>query len=95
MPIKLRVLGGVLGFSGKGGVEVPILFLWARGCFQVLWIVATSLCLRLLRPMCEFQTIICQAHIRFALGERQSVRGLSLRFYGSVHTKKFMETLSY
>ena len=25
--------GGVLGFWRKGGVEVPILFLWAQGIF--------------------------------------------------------------
>ena len=33
MPIKFLLLGGVLGFLG-GGVEVPILFLWARGFFR-------------------------------------------------------------
>ena len=34
MPIKFLPLGGVLGvFRGGGGVEVPILFLWARGFF--------------------------------------------------------------
>ena len=32
MPIKFLVLGGV-GVSCKGGVEVPILFLWSRGFF--------------------------------------------------------------
>ena len=31
MPIKVRVLGGVLGV--KEGVEVPILFLLAQGLF--------------------------------------------------------------
>ena len=35
MPIKFLLLGGggVVGFSGGGGVEVPILFLCARGFF--------------------------------------------------------------
>ena len=36
MPTKFLVLGrggGCWGFSGRGGVEVPILFLWARGFF--------------------------------------------------------------
>ena len=28
--------GGVLGYFLEGGVEVPILFLWARGVFQLL-----------------------------------------------------------
>ena len=26
--------GGGRGFFGRGGVEVPILFLWAWGCFR-------------------------------------------------------------
>ena len=37
MPIKFLLLeggGGVLGFL-EGGVEVPILFLWARGFFRL------------------------------------------------------------
>ena len=37
MPIKLLVVGGgggVLGFFRRGGVEVPILFLWAWGFFR-------------------------------------------------------------
>ena len=35
MPIKFLLLGGVLGFLRMGGVEVPILFLWARGFFRI------------------------------------------------------------
>ena len=34
MPIKFLLLGGVLGFFFEGGVEVPILFLWAWGFFR-------------------------------------------------------------
>ena len=39
MPINFCVLwgGGLgLGFSGRGGVNVPILFLWAQGFFLTL-----------------------------------------------------------
>ena len=31
MPIKFLLLGGVLGFFRRGGVEVPILFFWGVG----------------------------------------------------------------
>ena len=36
MPIKFLLLGGGggRGFFSKGGVEVPILFLWAWGFFR-------------------------------------------------------------
>ena len=34
MPIKFLVLGGGLCFFGRGGVEVPIIFLWAWGFFR-------------------------------------------------------------
>ena len=34
MPIKFLVLGGGSCFFGRGGVEVPILFLWAWGFNQ-------------------------------------------------------------
>ena len=34
MPIKFLILGGgIWGFWGGGGEEVPVLFLWARGFF--------------------------------------------------------------
>ena len=36
MPIKLLLLGGgVRGFVEEGGVEAPILFLWAWGFFRL------------------------------------------------------------
>ena len=34
MPVKFLPLGGGSGFFQKGGVEVPILFLWAWGFFR-------------------------------------------------------------
>ena len=36
MPIKFLILGGGLWVFG-GGVEVPILFLWAGGFFRLMW----------------------------------------------------------
>ena len=33
VPVGFRVLGGRVGVFWSGGVEVPILFLWARGFF--------------------------------------------------------------
>ena len=35
MLIKCPLLEGVVGVLGRGGGEVPILFLWARGFFRV------------------------------------------------------------
>ena len=41
MPIKFFVLGGggsCFFFGNGGGVEVPILFLWAWGFFRQFWL---------------------------------------------------------
>ena len=36
MPIKFLLLGGGSGFFRRGGVEVPILILWAGGVLSLL-----------------------------------------------------------
>ena len=44
MPINFHLLGGGgRGFFGRGGVEVPILFLWAWGFFRRTLLIAAVL----------------------------------------------------